>query len=554
MRSRSTVAARRTTFLDLWPAMCVLLVASFLGSAVSAVPAPGGSRPPAGSAGGAQPSGQAGAQAVQPNPIPLELKATATCTGGEWNKIKNIELSREYNTSNWDGLQKTLGEFIDGLACTITDTTFHEKISSYRQYFSVVFLNEGLDTPGLSRVLVHRGDEPSDHQPEIYGNRAGEFTVLDLQLLPDTGILIDTQYQVVPGPSPLVSQVSAVLTQVAGAFKPAAAGAAGGKGTAMDSALFKFGFDQGSLFESAKPLLLRRVDIPASFKPWDSTVIPQVTITDQLAFTPKLESYLLYALVDRASARADLAAANLKLREQYCSCRMAPCPWTPPTTTVPQPPPQPPPPFLNPKPLDLSGDAATPTGAACLAAVIPKLSLGTDQSLTFGVESLFSTYVALLSLAASAEPIPPQTTQLTLGHLTRFAFTLGVAGIVRDYVHQPVKVVSMFYAKDGPATPLTYVGLDIHPARYDETRFSPTWQERFRLFVAAALAPAPGLVGGVGFGLFRGLAIEAGTGVLASSVLPSGDKLGDMVKASGQNPTPRKATVPLFFGLGYSFQ
>jgi hypothetical protein len=388
--------------------------------------------------------------------------------------------------------------------------------------------------------------------------------VIDLQLVPVVGILVSTQYQVVPGPSPLVAQVSSVLTQVAGAFK--AGGAAGGKGGPPGGAggfelqYVLAGKDKGNL--PPQQFIMRRVDIPPSFKPWDSTVIPQVTITDQLAFTPRLEAYLLDALVDRASKPDGLATANRKLRERYLLCRN---PATgasslPETSSQPTTPPQPVPPPTTPpspliqRPLASSPETAEPTGAACVAKVIPDIELGNDQSLTFGVASLFTTYSTLLSLATSPELIPPQTTQLTLGHLTRFAFTLGAAGIVRDYVHQPVKVVSMFYAKDGPSTPLTYVGLDIHPARYDETRFRPTWQERFRCFVAAALTPAPGLVGGVGFGLFRGVAVEAGTGVLAPSVLPAGAKLGDMVKASAKNPTPRKATVPLFFGLGYSFQ
>jgi hypothetical protein len=544
MHPQSPVVSRR--FPDTFLASCLLFAAWMIGSSLSAAAPPGGNRPPAG---GSPQSGQNGSQSVQPNPIPLELKATATCTGARWNSTKNIELSREYNTSDWDGMQETLGNYIDGLTCNITDTTFHEKkISSHRQYFSVVFLNEGLGTPALSRVLVHRGHEPSDHQPEIYGNRAGEFTVLDLQLLPRVEILVDTQYQVVPGPSPLVAQVSSVLTQVAGAFKPA--GAAGGKGGTPGAqlAVALAEFDKG--VPPSQQFILRRVDIPSSFKPWDSTVIPQVTITDQLSFTPRLEAYLLDSLVDRASKGTELAMANRQLRARYLECRKAAggTAASPQTT-----PPQMPPPLI-PKSMTSPEEAAEPTGAACLATVIASISLGDDQSLTFGVANLFTTYSALLSQAASPEATPPQTSQLTLGHLTRFAFTLGAAGIVRDYVHQPVKVVSMFYAKDGPATPLTYVGLDIHPARYDETRFSPSWQERFRCFVAAAVAPAPGLVGGVGFGVFRGLAIEAGTGVLAPSVLPAGAKLGDMVKPSGQNPTPRKATVPLFFGLGYSFQ
>ena len=176
------------------------------------------------------------------------------------------------------------------------------------------------------------------------------------------------------------------------------------------------------------------------------------------------------------------------------------------------------------------------------------------------VENLYATYSTLAAPTQLTSPAPGA--QYTMGKLTRFGFSLGLAVLGRSQLNTPAKTVTTTQGMGGasvtslaanpPTNPLTFVAVDYHLPRYDETRFSPTLGERFRAYLGVAITPDPGAVAGLGFGIVRGLAVELGYSVLLENVLARGERLGQPV--SVHSPTPRKGVGALFAGIGYSFQ
>ena len=200
----------------------------------------GAAKPAAGSSSSQGGQSTSSVQTPQPPPIPLDLSVFALCkrakqtsvdlshskcaysecdtalngatgTPGPWTTRENCQLSVAYNHDCWEDLQSILKNFRKDLDCRGTD---NKKLTLPDDgYYSVVFLNEGLETPTLSRVLAH------DPKPEIYGNRVGAFDLYDLQLLPDFGIPVITHYQASTTPNGVVAQLPSVLAQVATAAK-----------------------------------------------------------------------------------------------------------------------------------------------------------------------------------------------------------------------------------------------------------------------------------------------------------------------------------------------
>jgi hypothetical protein len=204
-----------------------------------------------------------------------------------------------------------------------------------------------------------------------------------------------------------------------------------------------------------------------------------------------------------------------------------------------------------------AGGAATPSGSGCLQAVFQSLryvegAYYESQQLQQDAANLYSSYTALFSMStgqpSSAPPSSP--TQYTFGNLTRWSFSLGVAGIAGSFLNKPA-TVTMNMVEPNPPTPvLTFVTADLHIRPYDETRFSPTPEERIRLLTGVAITPSAGLVVGLGCELIRGLSLEGGSAFLLSNVLPNGETF----KTDTSNKTSLGFYGRLFFGLGYSFQ
>lgn len=195
--------------------------------------------------------------------------------------------------------------------------------------------------------------------------------------------------------------------------------------------------------------------------------------------------------------------------------------------------------------------ASLPSGPSCLL-LDPDLAakINGSQAIASDFTDLYSTYAGLLTLAGATSTASSTPTQYTLGPLTRWAFSLGVGHLTGTFLHNPATA---------PADPATWISLDYHPAKFDETRYSQTVAERFRLFGGIALTPNFGLVAGSGIGLVRGLTLEGGVGAVLANVV-TGPKQSGCTPSEDNGfmcagaPTGRRVLGIVFVGLGYSFQ
>lgn len=220
--------------------------------------------------------------------IPLDRAFFTTCTGSAWGS--NLELSLAYTRTNWPEVQRIIRRFLKSLTCS---QPFPDDA-----YFSVVFLNEALTPPALSRVLVHR----LDPKPEIYGSRVEGYDLYDLQLLSDLNIVVTTNYQATTVPNGALTQLPGVFAKLAGAVGvvPSAI-AVSAAAPVQNNAEF---IDN----KSVKPeftFVVRRVQLPVDFKAAGfstPTVVPQVSVSDQLSLTKTLEADLRKKFAERAKS------------------------------------------------------------------------------------------------------------------------------------------------------------------------------------------------------------------------------------------------------------
>jgi hypothetical protein len=490
---------------------------------VASGPAFAAGPPSGGPPGGGQGQGSQSPQSA----FPARADDCAVCTEAQpWKPADNRALSDAFNKNEWDTVQDILFRVLKTLQCAdIAVGQCHVDVHPKHAYFSVLFLNETQHPPALSRVVVHKYedyvrvlDPKHADLPEVYGNRIGAFELFDLRLLP-RGVLVESQYQASPSSSALLGQLPSVLAQAAGGLKGAGAPAAAAIAHAIDGGTGAGGTSASTTF------LVRRIRVPSSFKgrPFIEipSVIPQVAITDQLLLSEGLERYIHDSLTTQTPAK--LAAFNQGMFDNYTDKAKQACRKEPPAQQ-------------------------------CLLQNLPPITFLDDPALIAGFSDIFTTYSALLSMFSAPQSTPPLSTQYTFGHLTRWAFSLGIGPILSTGLNVPVKggmssSNTPTLVRDNPTTPLTWIALDFHPCRYDETRFSPTFSERFRFFGGFALTPDAGVVAGAGIGLVRGLTVEAGYGVLLATVLPGNEQLNTM-----STKTRRGALGVPFVGIGYSFQ
>ena len=481
--------------------------------------------PPHAALAAASPAGGAAPSAQAPS-IPLNLQRFASChrrtpSGGPWTADENEKLSQDYNQENWPEVQTDIKKFLDDLDCT-------PQLPA-DGYYSVVFLNEGLTAPTLSRVLFHR-----DPAPEIYGNRVGSYDLYDLKLLPDLGITVTSVYQASTAPNGAIAQLPGVVSKLSGISIPPLP--AGAPAPAAAAELIAPQPSQPIIIE----FVINVIKSPDAFRGKifaTASVVPQVSVSDQLYLSAPLEAYMLDSLSRRATREdilfpGTIAKVNDNLVSSYNCCRnpkLPNCPSPNPPTTC---------------PLEF------PT------VIQPVLAV--NQELMRYATDLKLSYIGLFAfVTATTQPsTPPLSTQYTFGKLTRWSFSLGVGGTFPPFGNKPAKVVTnpdmtKSLESDPQSPTLTFVAVDFHPIRYDETKFSPTRAERFRFFGGIALTPKVGLVGGVGYSLIRGLTLEGGFAALLSNVVSADTKFGAPdVKVE----THRGFYYVPFLALGYSFQ
>jgi hypothetical protein len=512
---------RPTTNLTGWSVR--LAFAFFIATRMAASgPAIAEGPPAGGKPGGGQSQGSPSSQTA----FPARADDCAVCTEAQpWKPADNKALSDAFNHNEWDMVQDILFRFLKALQCAdIGGGQCHVDVHPKHAYFSVLFLNETQRPPALSRVVVHKYqdyarvlDPKHADLPEVYGNRIGDFEVFDLRVLP-RGVLVQSQYQASPSSSALLAQLPSVLAQAAGGLKGAGAPAAAAMIHGID------GGTAGGPTSAANTFLVRRIRVPASFKgrPFVEipSVTPQVAITDQLLLSDGLENYIHDSLTTQTPAK--LAAFNEGMFKNY---------------------------------NDKTKCKSDKPPQQCLLMGLPDLSPFLDDPVFIaGFSDIFTTYSTLLSMFTAPQSSQSLSTQYTFGRLTRWAFSLGIGPILSTDLNVPVKggmsaSSTPTLVRDNPTTPLTWIALDYHPWRYDETRYSPTFSERFRFFGGFALTPDAGVVVGAGIGLVRGLTVEAGYGVLLATVLPRNEQLNTM-----NTKTRRGALGVPFVGIGYSFQ
>jgi hypothetical protein len=129
-----------------------------------------------------------------------------------------------------------------------------------------------------------------------------------------------------------------------------------------------------------------------------------------------------------------------------------------------------------------------------------------------------------------------------LAPLQHLGIGAGVAAIVSEDLNTRAKVEGDV----DPATDevLTFIALNWHPWGFDDSWLTPTFAERFRLFIGPTLTPNIGICAGAGFAFFRGFAVQAGYGVLIANVLRA--------KPTLDNPTFRGPLGVFFAGFEFS--
>lgn len=142
----------------------------------------------------------------------------------------------------------------------------------------------------------------------------------------------------------------------------------------------------------------------------------------------------------------------------------------------------------------------------------------------------------------------------------RWSFGLVSAILLdRGYAADRVRLTDDgYYADDPPKNPLAAAILNFHPIAYDPERARMSLAERFRLFAGAVLAPDMGICAGAGFGLLRGLAINAGVALMG---LQTPRDPRDIVVNGRAKTLPGDPDAPFrtawmtvgFVGFGYSF-
>ena len=144
--------------------------------------------------------------------------------------------------------------------------------------------------------------------------------------------------------------------------------------------------------------------------------------------------------------------------------------------------------------------------------------------------------------------------------LQRIGFGLA-SGILlgKAYAAERVRLTDDgYYAADPPVNPLAAVLLDFHPIPYDPEAATMTPAERFRLFAGAVLNPDLGICAGAGYGLLRGLSLNAGMALMSISVVKDPQAVvvggrGKRVPGDPQNPFAVKWKAVGFLGFEYSF-
>ena len=231
-------------------------------------------------------------------------------------------------------------------------------------------------------------------------------------------------------------------------------------------------------------------------------------------------------------------------------------------------------------PGSANGQAPAAPSASCLQGATDNFNyvagdLAGSQQLAMDLADFYTSYSTLIALASpnqqgggqGSQSNAPPPTQYTLGKLTHWGFSLAVGGLVGAFLGTPAKTATVtppktatnptpspsnLFERNPPSPALIFAAVDYHPVAYNETTFSPTWQERLRVFGGFAINPNAGVVLGGGYGLWRGLSLETGAAFLLGDLLPANQRFSAPTQDAIN--TRRGLFGRFFFTLGYSLQ
>lgn len=139
--------------------------------------------------------------------------------------------------------------------------------------------------------------------------------------------------------------------------------------------------------------------------------------------------------------------------------------------------------------------------------------------------------------------------------LTRFSFGLMTGLLIGKTTlkEERVKVDGGKIVNAPLDRALSMVVVNIHPISYDSDWPRVSFAERFRLFGGTVLTPDFGFTAGAGFGLLRGLTVNAGAVWLLMETPKSDERIGE-APVNANDPFKTRVGTGGFIGLSYTFK
>jgi hypothetical protein len=152
---------------------------------------------------------------------------------------------------------------------------------------------------------------------------------------------------------------------------------------------------------------------------------------------------------------------------------------------------------------------------------------------------------------------PPLTLNPTVTYrntpLRRWTYGLLAGGVAWSKARDRAKVESNVLSADPLPPTLTMAIVNVHPKPYDESRPRMSSEERLRFFGGTVLTPGFGVGAGVGVGLVRGFAVNAGATAFLTRRLREGDSFGAAPRDENQAMRLGLGTA-VFLGVSYGLE
>ena len=460
------------------------------------------------------------------------VRTTVTCRGADCDSPV-ATLSKHLTHGDMVRLQGYAAELLHTLARSAPDELKHALGDVNRNYYRLVWLcRDDSGAASLQSVIVHAGDTAAIRT--LPGITIGSSVqLLEILITTDPTAVLDTQYLSTRTKDPLEAQIAPFVEKTGIVGFLAALPLARGEAVRPEGAAVS------TTYAVSRPVLpFARADL----KIQDTLIVPGST-AGLLKSSDDLARRLSARDVRLSSCGRGLAAADAAAIAK-----------------------------------GLDGAACKPTNTSATAGLTASEAATCKASLTDVIEEAFAHAGDCRDSPAApgTDPVLLVDKQFTdlLANLresrraaewkvsnvprTRYSFGVLSSAIIGrpHYAHGTTRVKiggNGAIVLDPMPTVLTMALVNIHPRAYDPQADSPTWNERFRLFVGTAITPDFGLGGGAGVMILRGLTADAGWTNLFVRTPRSGFSLGQVPSATSTPLSVGSAGV-WFAGLSYSFK